>query len=212
VVKNDNFTDEAVIRFMDEANENYNEKYDFFKLFVQNVPQIYSVTSNNETLAINALPAIDEETPVNIGFKPGVNAMMTLTARGFETFDGSIPIWLVDHAQNLQWNLRENPVYNFVANVEDDDNRFSIHFKNFTGVPGLDQPQINIYALNSELYVDAGSAGNSEIVVVNVLGQELVRERLTPHLNILSLPVSNSYVVVKVISDQGITTRKVFVN
>lgn len=210
-VQHGNFSDEAVIRFTGEAGVNYDEQFDFFKLTVDDVPQIYSVTSNNESLAINALPAINEDIPVNVGFKAGVNAMMSLTASGFSSFDSNIPVWLYDQVADVQWNLRDNPVYNFVANTEDDANRFSIHFKSLTGVPVNDLPVANIFAYNKQVYVDAGNA-RGEIVIMNVLGQELVRETLTEQLNVITLPVSNSYVVVKVISDQGTSSRKVFVN
>lgn len=211
MVQHGTFSDEAVIRFTEDAGINYDELYDFFKLVVDDVPQIYSKTESNESLAINAMPAINEDVPVNFAFNPGVNGMMAITANGIETFDSSIPVWLVDHVAETQWNLRDNPVYNFVANTNDDVNRFSIHFKSLTGVPGVDQPVANIFAYNKQVYVDAGNA-KGEIVIMNVLGQELVRETLTEQLNVITLPVSNSYVVVKVISDQGISSRKVFVN
>jgi hypothetical protein len=211
-VEANEFSNEIAVRFVGGAGINYDGQFDFLKLFTNDVPQLYSLTSRNEKLAINALPEIDEDTPVNVGLKPGVNASMSLNASGIETFDSSLPIWLHDQVADIYWNLRENPVYNFVANTDDDENRFSIHFKNFTGVPGLDQPQVNIYAFNRQLFVDAGAGNPGEIVVVNILGQELVRSLMTENLNVVSLPVSNSYVVVKVISDQGITTRKVYVN
>jgi len=211
-VQHGDFSDETVIRFIDEASVNYDEHFDFFKLIASDVvPQIYSINSDNESMAINALPAIDENVPVNVGLKPGVNGMMSLTASGLETFDSNIPVWLYDQVADLNWNLRDNPVYNFVANTEDDVNRFSIHFKSLTSVPELDQAVANIFAYNKQVYVDAGNA-KGEIVVLNVLGQELVREQLTEQMNVISLPVSNSYVVVKVISDQGISSKKVFVN
>jgi hypothetical protein len=212
MVQHGTFTDETAIRFVEDASINYDEQYDFFKLIASDVvPQIYSVNADNESMAINALPEIDENIPVNVGFRPGVNGMMSLTASGLETFDSNIPVWLHDQVADLNWNLRDNPVYNFVANTGDDVNRFSIHFKSLTSVPGLDQAVANIFAYNKQVYVDAGNA-KGEIVVMNVLGQELVREQLTEQMNVISLPVSNSYVVVKVISDQGISSKKVYVN
>ena len=212
MVQHGDFTDETAIRFVEDASIAYDEQFDFFKLIASDVvPQIYSINSDNESMAINALPAIDENLPVNVGLKPGVNGMMALTASGLETFDSNIPVWLYDQVADLNWNLRDNPVYNFVANTEDDVNRFSIHFKSLTSVAELDQAVANIFAYNKQVYVDAGNA-KGEIVVLNVLGQELVREQLTEQMNVISLPVSNSYVVVKVISDQGISSKKVFVN
>jgi hypothetical protein len=211
-VEHGSFSDETVIRFTENAGVNYDEQFDFFKLVASDVvPQIYSVTSNDESLAINAMPSIEEEIPVNVGFKAGVDAVMTLTASGINSFDDMIPVWLYDQVADVQWNLRDNPVYNFVANTEDDVNRFQIYFKILTGVPGVDQPTANIFAYNKQVYVDAGNA-KGEIIILNVLGQELVRETLTEQLNVITLPVSNSYVVVKVISDQGTSSRKVFVN
>lgn len=212
LVSANNYTDEAVIRFVDDASIVYDGKYDFVKMFADNMPQLFSVTSSNQKLAINAMPQIDENTPVSIGLNPGFNAAMSITASGLGTFESHVPVWLVDHVANVQWNLRENPVYNFAANTNDDVNRFSIHFKNLTGVPGVDQPAVNIYSFNKRIYIDAGQGNKGEAVVLNILGQELVREKLTGQLNVLSLPVSNTYVIVKVISDQGISSRKLFVD
>ncbi len=212
MVQANDYSDETVIRFIDDAELTYEGKYDFFKMFADKMPQIYSVTSNNEELAINALPEIDENTPISLGFKPGFNGAMSITAGSLGTFDISVPVWLIDHKANVQWNLRENPVYNFVADENDNPGRFSVHFKNLTGVPGIDGPNVNIYSYNKRIYVDAGQITRGEIVVLNIMGQELVREKLSKQLNIISLPVSHSYVVVKVISDQGISSRKVFVD
>lgn len=213
MVQHGDYTDETAIRFLEDASVSYDEQYDFFKLIASDVvPQIYSVNADEESMAINALPEIDENVPVTIGLKPGVNGMMSLTASGLETFDSNVPVWLYDQVADLNWNLRDDPVYNFVANTGDEVNRFSIHFKSLTSVPGIEQPVVNIYAYDKQLYVDAGAESKGEIVVLNILGQELVREQLTEQMNVISLPVSNSYVVVKVISDQGISSRKVFVN
>ncbi len=211
-VQANGYSDETAVRFIEDAELNYDGKYDFFKLFADNMPQIYSLTSNNEKLAINALPQIDEDTHITIGLKPGFNEVMSIEATNIETFNKDVPILLIDNKENVQWNLRDNPIYNFVANVNDDPDRFTLNFKGLTGIPGIDQSNINIYSYNQRIYVDAGQANSGEIIVLNIMGQELVREKLLKQLNIVSLPVSHSYVIVKVISDQGISSRKVFVD
>lgn len=211
MVQSGSFSDEAVVRFTGEATVNYDEQFDFFKLVAGDIPQVYSVTENSESLAINTMPTIDENTIVNIGLKPGITGLMSIHASGLETIDNTYPVILVDHLTNVNWNLRENPVYNFSANASDDADRFSVHFRILTGLQEANLIPVNIYTYNRQLYIDAGET-SGEIVVLNVLGQELVRERMSERLNVITLPVSNSYVVVKVISDQGISSRKVFVN
>lgn len=210
MVQSGNYNDETVVRFTEEATVNYDEQFDFFKLNAGNIPQIYSVTVNNETLAINTMPMIDENTVVNIGLTPGISGLMSLTASGLETIDNTFPVILVDHLANVNWNLRENPVYNFSANAGDASDRFSVHFRILTGISEAELAYVNIYSYDKQLYVDAGKS-TGEVVVLNMLGQELVRTRLSEQLNVITLPVSNSYVVVKVISDQGISSRKVFI-
>jgi len=212
VVQSGDFTDETVIRFMSEATVNYDEQFDMQKMIVENVPQLYTVTSASENMVINALPAIDEDTPIQLNLQAGLNGSMSINASGFETLEESTPVWLVDNVAGVQWNLSENPVYNFVANVNDPEDRFEIHFKNLTGIPGISDSGISIYSFNKNLYIDAGNGNKGEVVVLNVLGQEIMRARISENLNVIPVNLSNNVVVVKVISDQGISTRKVFIN
>ena len=76
-VSGNGYTDEAVIRFLDIATQEFDGQWDAHKLFgsVPEAPAIYS--TDNGMMAINSLPATNN---VLIGVKAGIPGVFTITA------------------------------------------------------------------------------------------------------------------------------------
>ena len=70
---------------------------------------------------------------------------------------------------------------------------------------------INIYSSQKDVYVSVPANTKGDIVVYNLMGQEVVRTSINNVLNKITLNKS-AYYVVKVLSNESVVTKKVFVN
>ncbi|MCD4697211.1 MAG: T9SS type A sorting domain-containing protein, partial [Bacteroidales bacterium] len=196
------YSDEAVIRFLDDATQGYDSKYDAHKLFVthEEVPQVYSLENN--FMAINALP---ETELVPLGFHAGINGEYSINA--FDIND--IPsVWLEDTFTGLFTNLTVDS-YSFSYSTTDETSRFVLHFAPLS-VGDKFADGINIYSFNNVVYVVTPEITTGNIIVYNVLGQEVANAEITDVVNNISL-VNGGYYIVQVISDNSVTSKKVYI-
>jgi hypothetical protein len=201
-VTGNGYTDETVVRFLDEASPAFDGNWDAHKLFgsVSEAPAIYS--PDNGMMAINSLPPV---TAVPIGVNAGVNGEFTISATETSEFADVI---LEDLKSGTFTNLKQN-AYTFNYEVNNND-RFILHFSPM-GVPENTSDLIGIYSIRKDVYVSVPEKTTGDIEIYNLLGQKVAFTRITGTLNKISLAQGNYYLV-KVMSNDGIVTKKVFVN
>ncbi len=213
---NDNY-DELNILFIDGASELF-ENRDTRKMFSFSgeAPQVYAIIPDEE-LSQNSLPALNpgDERTVTVGYKAGVDGTQTLVADL-----SSLPetdVVLEDLKLNKVQNLNNNPVYTFEATTYQDPDRFRLHFNR--SVTGIDNNNahsaIRAYSYEKNVYVLSNKELANEkkvLTVYDITGRTLVNKILPPG-DIVRVPVnaSNTYVVVKVISNGEVYTTKVFI-
>jgi hypothetical protein len=71
--------------------------------------------------------------------------------------------------------------------------------------------EIQIWSTKNNIYVDSPNISEGEIIVLNMMGQEVYRKPVVQGANKLHLKSSNSYYIVKVITDKTLKTKKVFI-
>lgn len=206
------FKDAVYINFNDQATVGYDSQYDGLKLWgLEFAPQIYSKISDELFLAINTLPSITSSETVPVSFMTGYNGCFTITAEGIDSFDPLIPIYLEDLKATTIVNLRQNPSYQFNYSTLDDPDRFVIHFSDPLNVEYLNNNEdIAIYAFENEIIINSPTT-NGEIVVYNLLGQVVARKNIENNRVRITLNKTNAYYIVKVITEKGVRTEKVFV-
>jgi hypothetical protein len=197
-----NFSDAAYLRFDATATPEV-DHFDAFKLFTSTnpyLPQLYTMGGNN--LSINVLP---ETEMVPAGFKAGVPGEYTISIK---EVTGMPNVVLEDIVTGIKTDLLTG-FYTFNYNINDPDNRFIIHFTPLA-IGENDADLINIYSSNMDVYVAVPSNTTGDIVVYNLIGQEVARTVISDVLNKVTLQKS-AYYVVKVMSDESVVTKKVFV-
>ena len=196
------FTDATYLRFDEGASEEI-DQLDAFKLFTTsnpNLPQLYTV--GGDKLSINVLP---ETEMVPAGFKAGTSGIYTINIK---EVTGMANVILEDLINGTQTDLMNNP-YTFNYNVDDQENRFIIHFTPLT-VPETFEEMVNIFSFNTDVYVTVPVNTEGNIFIYNMMGQEVASKRIDDVQNIITLEKS-SYYVVKVLSDESVVTKKVFI-
>jgi hypothetical protein len=200
-VTGNGYTDETVIRFLDVATSDFDGQWDAHKLFgiVSEAPAIYSV--DNGMMAINSLPSTNT---VPVGIKAGVPGEFTITATETSEFGD---VNLEDLLTGAITDLKNN-FYTFNYDMSF-DNRFIVHF---TPLAVGENPVnlINIYSSQKDVYVSVPANTKGDIVVYNLMGQEVARSIIQGVNNKITLNKS-AYYVVKVVSNEDVVTKKVFV-
>jgi hypothetical protein len=130
-VAGNGFMDKTDIYFLPTAQTGF-DFYDAEKWESRSdQPTLYTKVGSQST-AINSLPSLQETVVVPMGVKPGTNGNYTFTFEDIATFPQTSMIYLEDLQLGTMNNLRENNTYSFTANVNDNADRFMLHFQ-----PGL---------------------------------------------------------------------------
>ncbi len=205
------YSDQTFIHFNNDATAGFDSQLDAYKLMgVNEAPQVYSMITG-DVLSVNTLPQEGTEV-VNIGFKCGNAGTYTITGTGMETFDASTPIWLEDLKTGTMQNLRTNPVYTFNYSAGDTENRFRIHFKSAYSIPDNTLSGINIYSLLHTVVINNTSNLSGEAWIYDLTGRELTHAAITSKGE-TRIPVNAAVgnYIVKVITEEGVTSQKVFI-
>jgi hypothetical protein len=218
-VTGNGYSDKTFVSFNQEATQGFDSRFDGYKLYgLTEAPQLYTIL-DSEILRVNVMSELSSDLVIPVGLEVSVETEYTIVASGIASFGTSAGIFLEDKLLGLMIDLTEQPDYTFTANPLDAPQRFTLHF--FTlGVE--DQPVSNentadaltIYSAGNCVYVRNNEAGYNEgfVVLMNISGQEVSRANLqNVTLNKFDLNVKPGYYIVKVITDTGVYTEKVFI-
>ncbi|RLD61463.1 MAG: hypothetical protein DRJ05_02530 [Bacteroidetes bacterium] len=127
-VDGNSYSDQTIIIFIAGATEGFDSDYDAYKLSgIPAAPQFYSIITCCN-LAVNALPPMEADVTVQMGFDVGATTTYTISATDLYTFDPSITIHLFDSIDDVLVDLRSDSVYSFTASPGDISERFKVHF------------------------------------------------------------------------------------
>ena len=150
-----------------------------------------------------------------MGFSYGLNGQYTLKADSIGTFASNIAITLEDLKLSTTQDLRLYPSYTFTYDTLDNANRFVLHFYNPSfGVEEMkNNDHVQIYSFGSSVYIKStdGTVLSGDVFISDMIGRELYQGHLVGNtLNRITPVIDEGYYVVKVVSDQGVYTGKVY--
>ncbi|MCF8302293.1 MAG: T9SS type A sorting domain-containing protein [Bacteroidales bacterium] len=203
--------DQATVRFVPEATAGFDKLYDATKLFSgYDHNQELFTTNNGDKLISNALPSIEDHPSVTLGFKTGNNGDYTLNFEGMESFAPDQPIYLYDTKTDVMVDLRENSSYTFNYNVNDLSERFTIYFKNATGMDESSKSPVSIFADDHEIVVKSAKEGLVEVFMLS--GQKVYKQELSgQHTERIKLNDQTGFFLVRVTQGSKVHTAKVVV-
>jgi hypothetical protein len=149
---------------------------------------------------------------VALGFKAGAENTYSLTVTGIESFDAAIPLLLEDVKTNSTVDLRQNPVYSFIAAPGEVEHRFTLHFKNTGSIMENSADQVSIYGSQHTVYISNPSSLKGTVDVYDITGRLLVSIQMSGKLNKLEMGDLTGNLMVKVVTEKGITNGKLFLN
>lgn len=205
------YKDEAVVRFCENATTTADPDFDAWKMYgTDGAPQLYTIATDNEMLAINSLPYLETAYTVPMNFEMKASRPVTLSFTNIESFDPNVTIFLKDELSGQSVNLRNQQVYTFTHNPENLANRFKLVFGGTIGVDEVTTETNKIWIAGNILYITAPelTGQNGLVDIFNVSGQKLMSQTMV--LNELSTMELNckGFVVAKLTCGQKVLTTK----
>lgn len=208
-VHNNGYWDESVIRFAEISGNLYDE-YDTPKWDgIEEAPQLYTMDNTGFRYSINTLPGIEENEVIPLGFSINEDGIYTVNVEGVEFFDATIPVYIEDVVTGEFQNLRANPSYTFSYSAGEEPHRFNLHFASPYGIGENGLPGISVYSFDSDVYVSVPEI-SGYVHIYNIMGQEVVNERIISNLSKYTLE-TEGYYMVTVVDGEQISTTKVYI-
>ncbi|MEZ5195379.1 MAG: T9SS type A sorting domain-containing protein [Bacteroidales bacterium] len=218
MVTGNGYSDKTFVEINEEATTAFDQQFDGYKLYgIEEAPQLYTFM-DNQILRVNSIPKVSSDLTLQMGLEVGAKNEYTIYASGINTLGSNVEVYLEDLQENVIINLNKETAYSFIASPSDDANRFLIHFsvlgfeKDF---PVLEQQkEISIYSNEHTIYINnfSGLELDGDVVVYNIMGQEIYRERLqNVQINKINLITDPGYFIVKVQTGTSLYSEKVFI-
>lgn len=200
-ISGNGYTDETVIRFLDEATNNFDGDWDAQKLFgyVDEAANIYSYFGD-QTYSINTLPDMQS---IGIGVTSGSALEFEISATEVNDLT---TVLLEDLLTGSITNLMENS-YTFTYD-ESINERFIIHFSPLSVIEDPSGIQSTIFAYQNNVICHLPEATTGDISIYQINGQLVKTADLHSGKNSILLDHAGTYIV-KVITDSSVQTQKV---
>lgn len=203
-----NYNDEMIVSF--GYNNDLGGAEKMFS-FYQNAPSIYSAKLN-KNWSINNLSSVTDNTIIPIGFKAGKNGSYTIKASELNSFSNTTYIYLKDLMLNTIINLNQDSNYTFAATTHDSTNRFQLIFtlSPLKVINNVIQ-NTSIYSYDDAIYINSNES-IKQISVYNTLGQLIKTIENSNGEAIITLNKNTSgYYIVRVVSNNNVYSKKVFI-
>jgi len=165
-------------------------------------------------VAINSIPAIDQEKVITLGVRIPADGSYTLSASEISgRFQGS-PIYLLNNKSGEIHNLKENPQYSFQATEGDESSMFGIRFTQPTDVPQQPEEDLaNIYTHGQTLYITFGKeAPGRTLEVFDITGRKLMHRNLGIGLQLTEqLNLQTGLYIVRIIGRGEVKTKQIYI-
>lgn len=166
-------TDEAVVRFTPPATILADGDYDAWKMTgTEGAPQLCTQSSDNQLLAINSLPYINEAYVVPMNFTMAATSSVELLFNT-RSFDPTVTIVLRDELTNTTTNLRVQNTYTFQHVAGATEARFKILFGGAIGNRETPVSPIHQWITGHTLFISAPELAGKQarVTVYGMTGQ-----------------------------------------
>ncbi len=205
-----NNTDETIVLYSDILGSESITKYDSEKMLNGgDLVNIYSF-KEDKNITINALPELDTERVVPIGYSVSTDGMsdFTFKASNISSFMSDINVYLIDKLEGITVNLREEPSYTFTPISASSNDRFELVFEaSLTtsideGESVVSSRNVSIYSVKQEAVVkvteDVLLENDRQIEVYDVSGAIVKQVELNDEETTFTLPQANTVYIINV--------------
>lgn len=217
-----NYQDELVLGMCSYATNDFDSEFDAWKLFGSaQAPQLYALNADG-SMSVDIFSDVTTSKSIALGYRCGVEGICEFHFSGAESFGSGFRVYLEDKAgfssQDKLYDLMQEPVYKFYSGEGQFENRFVIHFYKVNESNDKLQPKdksgnISIYSYKKDVFVNNNNDSDGEIIIYTMMGQQLARkELLRKYLNRFNLEFESGYYIIKVVTNDKVESKKIFIN
>ncbi len=212
--QNNSYEDNIHICFGANGSNEFDNGFDATKMFGLNeAPQLYIVEQELKQ-SYDYLPLLTEgeNRTVAMSYIPGTSGQQQLIADF--AYLQETHVTLEDLQTSTTQNLNENPVYVFNGTKDDDPDRFLLHFAwSPDGIADelVQKTDVYIYSFEKDIYIQSKVNNQGEITVCDMLGRTIYKNKYHNNMEKIRLDINNSFVVVRVVTRQGVKSEKVYI-
>jgi hypothetical protein len=213
-VDGNNDFDVLMIQFIPGSTDGYDAMFDLEKRWgYDEAPQLYAIMDETEYLSVNALPAIEENMVIPLGFKVGMEGTYKIVSAEFANFREDQEVILEDLQTNSFTRIVLDSEYEFSASPIDKEHRFNLHFKSSSLEPDDDGLQaVRIYSSEQTVYIQTPDNIPAEVTIFDIMGREVAREQTNGDTIFkINLTTKSGYYLVQVKTNDQFITKKVFI-
>ena len=201
-IAGNNYSDEAVVRFVSDATAEFDGEFDAYKLYgdVAEAAQVY--TAIGEPLAINSLP---ETSTVPVGVRIGIKGIYTIAATEIKDLSN---VTLEDSKTGIFTDLLKGS-YSFSFTPGENEQRFMLHFGPLS-INETENSLAGIFSYSNTVSVNLKNNVTGDIHIYNIAGQLVATKLSATGSNEIKLMNTGNYIV-KVISKESTVVKKVWI-
>lgn len=217
-LEGENCGNTVFIGFPENGTETFDYRGDATKRFSSSPsPQLFVMEDGIE-LSTNAnAPLTDEGKIVPVYLAQILDGNYSITISELDQLPNA-KIILEDLKTGITQDLIQNQNYNFYASVDDDPERFLLHFMySPNGINDDDEPDLvmDIYSYGKDIYIrltEEEVNRRGKVVVYDLMGRKVEAQNIQGEA-LVKIPVNltNKYVIVKVMSGNSAKTAMVFI-
>lgn len=128
-IEGNNYSDETIVRLLDDATTGFDHFYDAYKLFSlnPNVPSIYTQSSENDELSINSLPEFAQDNSITIYTNIPESGTYVITFTEIYNITSNYKISLTDISSNTHFLLLGDTAITFTLNKQQEAPAFTFN-------------------------------------------------------------------------------------
>lgn len=182
-------SDETTIR-LEPGSTIGRDRRDALKLFSFNpeIPQLFSLSSEETHLQINTIPAISDGLRIPLSIKAGLTGLYTLQLALATGNFAEQPVSVYDNYSGSSVNLHNLQGIPLNLSAGWHTNRFVLLFGS-NAIPSAFAPEIRVYGHHDGIIIESGYQGIAKVEVLMLTGQLIFSANVNLH-NIQHLPVS----------------------
>jgi hypothetical protein len=152
---------------------------------------------------------MQEDLIIPLGVEVWKSDVYTLS---FNEFEVGQEVYLEDLQSSKTFQINPEDEYHFVANSGDKLHRFNLHFGNALNIEENDTNALNIYSLDSKIFIQSTDILKGDLEIYNMVGQKVFSTNLSGK-DYYQIPIRlpEGIYVVNLKNSKFIISEKVFI-
>jgi hypothetical protein len=206
---------EMLLGYVENATNDFDALFDGKTLAVGNPVSLFTTVGTDDlSIQGRALP-FNSSDIIPVGYSTTVNGQLTVNLENYDGLFSNQEVYLLDNYLGIYHDIKSG-VYNFTTTNGTFRDRFELRFTNTTlntNTPSFDSSVI-LVTNDKKLSIFSGTYTITKVEIFDLLGKKLYYDdKLNTNNHHVELPIATQAIIVKITSDDTVTTvKKAFIH